>query len=571
MKTAINILILNLVFCCSIFGQRSTQATILLDSLNNKVSYKANPREVIKLSKEVLKVGEKEKDTFLILRALHHLGRRSQFANENYQSIRYFNRELLFFTNNILSKKVKEELKETEIAPVEIYAQLGNNFSNLGDKKTALEYFNISRDIAEKENLDFYKAVIPALIGDINSSIKNYKEAINNYKLALLRLEKSTTIPEETKIFNIGITVTQLATNYLLNNNIDSAKIVLKEGFAKNYHKKGSSTIDISFKNVEAAILTKENKLTEAILKYEDIKADAIRIDPIKAILYYYKGYSDCLAKQEKYKEAAFVLEEGINELRNDVKEYSLADDYKEVAKYYKIIGNIEKSNEFYEKYVLSQSAIVKNKSDVVKIFHNKELSNLKLEKEIQKKRTIYLVTGGAIVIILLLLYLFNLSNKKKKDSKRFKELLNIIASLEQQQKIVDTKDIILEEKSTIDINKETVDEILTGLQKIEEQHYYLKQECNSYNVAKKIKTNTSYLSKVINAHYQKNFNTYINDLRINYAILKLKEDTLFRAYAIQSISKDIGYKSTDSFTKYFKRRTGLLPSVYIKKLNSIT
>ncbi len=75
----------------------------------------------------------------------------------------------------------------------------------------------------------------------------------------------------------------------------------------------------------------------------------------------------------------------------------------------------------------------------------------------------------------------------------------------------------------------------------------------------------------MINAHHQKNFNTYINDLRINYAILKLKEDTRFRSYSIQSISEDIGYKSPDSFTKYFKKRTGLLPSVYIKKLNLIT
>ena len=107
-------------------------------------------------------------------------------------------------------------------------------------------------------------------------------------------------------------------------------------------------------------------------------------------------------------------------------------------------------------------------------------------------------------------------------------------------------------------------------MEKLKEQKYFLKQECNSYNVAKKIKTNTSYLSKVINSHFQKNFNTYINDLRINYAIVRLKNDSRFRSFSIQSIAEELGYKSADSFTKYFKQDTGLNPSFYIKQLNTL-
>ena len=120
------------------FGQRSIEAKVLLDSINKTVNYNANPHLVIKISKELLQLGEKEKDTFLILRALHHLGRRSQFVNENRKSNTYFERELSFFLNNSISSKVQKELKTTEIVPIEIYAQIGNNYSFLGDKKNSV-------------------------------------------------------------------------------------------------------------------------------------------------------------------------------------------------------------------------------------------------------------------------------------------------------------------------------------------------------------------------------------------------------------------------------------------------
>ena len=135
---------------------------------------------------------------------------------------------------------------------------------------------------------------------------------------------------------------------------------------------------------------------------------------------------------------------------------------------------------------------------------------------------------------------------------------------------IIDTKDEVLEEKNSTEVPEETKQQILEGLKKLEKQEYYLKQECNSYNVAKKINTNTSYLSKVINSHYGKNFNTYINDLRINYTIVRLKNDVIFRSYSIQSIAEEVGYKSADSFTKYFKKDTGLNPSFYIKEIKNI-
>lgn len=65
-------------------------------------------------------------------------------------------------------------------------------------------------------------------------------------------------------------------------------------------------------------------------------------------------------------------------------------------------------------------------------------------------------------------------------------------------------------------IKKEKLENILEGLKKLEAQKYFLRSDCTIISVAKKMKTNNTYVSKVIKLYYEKNFNQYLNDLRIN-------------------------------------------------------
>ncbi|HDZ04569.1 MAG TPA: AraC family transcriptional regulator [Maribacter sp.] len=56
--------------------------------------------------------------------------------------------------------------------------------------------------------------------------------------------------------------------------------------------------------------------------------------------------------------------------------------------------------------------------------------------------------------------------------------------------------------------------------------------------------------------------------LRINSIINELKTNKQLRSYSVKAIAEEIGYKSADSSSKYFKKNTGLSPSSYIKKFN---
>lgn len=76
--------------------------------------------------------------------------------------------------------------------------------------------------------------------------------------------------------------------------------------------------------------------------------------------------------------------------------------------------------------------------------------------------------------------------------------------------------------------------------------------------LAGQLDTNTKYLSEVINKHYNMNFNSYINKLRINFIVAKLKSDPSFINYKISYLAEACGFSSHSSFATVFKSITGI-------------
>ncbi len=75
------------------------------------------------------------------------------------------------------------------------------------------------------------------------------------------------------------------------------------------------------------------------------------------------------------------------------------------------------------------------------------------------------------------------------------------------------------------------------------------------------------HLSQLLNGCLGKNFYQYIAELRIEYAISCLKEDSGIK---IESLAYDCGFNSKTSFNRYFKEYTGYLPSYYKIKVQHL-
>nr|WP_262922090.1 helix-turn-helix domain-containing protein [Aquimarina acroporae] len=134
------------------------------------------------------------------------------------------------------------------------------------------------------------------------------------------------------------------------------------------------------------------------------------------------------------------------------------------------------------------------------------------------------------------------------------------------EKEISDNKDAKVAETS-IGISNEIITDILNGLEIFEKKKGFLSANITTNDLAKQLNTNSKYLSKIINTYKKKSFSVYINELRIQYVIEKLKDDSKFRLYTVKAISREIGFNTTEAFSKSFYKTTGIYPSYFIKQL----
>ena len=406
---------------------------------------------------------------------------------------------------------------------------------------------------------------VKSFIGDHNASVEYQKEA-----LALNRATGLDNASQDERRLSAEISSLYFISRSYINSKIkDSALAYVNEAIEINKLVNDSCLAKALYRTKgEVNILFGE--FEKALSNFETSKTYCLPLTKGDSLLFS-GAYGKAYIGLKQYEKAQDILQRGIDDYGVAKEEEGFMDDhYKLLAKAYKYNGNIEKSNFYFEKYIHTTEEFNKLQDTVVSVFKNQELKEFEAELEAinsKKDSFKYIVLASGLVILILLFFLFRFNRQKKANEAKFNRLLEKM-NTKSDEVLIDTKD---NQESTSEVSDDIRNQIIEGLKKLEEQEYFLRKECNSYNVAKKIKTNTSYLSKVVNSHYQKNFNTYINDLRINYAIVKLKNDSKFRKFSIQSIAEDIGYKSADSFTKYFKKQTGLNPSFFIKKLNDLS
>ena len=93
----------------------------------------------------------------------------------------------------------------------------------------------------------------------------------------------------------------------------------------------------------------------------------------------------------------------------------------------------------------------------------------------------------------------------------------------------------------------------------------YLQHDLTLPQLAKAIGTNRFYLSQYFSSK-EMNYNTYINDLRINHFVSLYREAiATYRSFTIQELANDSGYRSYSTFNLAFKQRMGQTVNAWAK------
>jgi AraC-like DNA-binding protein len=103
--------------------------------------------------------------------------------------------------------------------------------------------------------------------------------------------------------------------------------------------------------------------------------------------------------------------------------------------------------------------------------------------------------------------------------------------------------------------------------QLMKEEKLYQEPELTLGDLAKKMQTNSSVLSRVINQCFMLNFNDYINKYRVEDVIAKMSNPK-FSNQTLLSIAFDAGFNSKSTFNRAFLKFKETTPRYYYQSLN---
>lgn len=520
--------------------------------------------EVIALKKEVLK---KEVDLGTATVKIHQYLKKAKKSKRKELIGRAF--YLLAFKNSELDKKLQyidstlfytEQVKGDSIFPMKAYVYKGSFLFNKNDYTSALNNYISAESLAKLKGNVKYQYHVKFNIANLKRRIGKYEEAIKLFNECLV-------YEESKKKMNIGRYINilfQLSSIYcqtkqvdectkinakgirlaLENNSILYHNFVVNEGI--NLYIKGNYKVSID------SIEKGEKHLRERhqVISYLYLAKSYDALSEKENSLYYFKKIDTSFSKTgslfppllEAYE---YLIKDA--EEKKDLKSElyytkQLIKAGKVVMRDYKYLSDTIGKEYDFPRYVAKRDEIIE------------ELKN--------DKKQIILVSILLIIVALGgLLYYYRL---KKQYQKRYEAIIS------QSNTIVEEKITTRESKQqpvVADIDENIVQGILQELDLFEQETHYLKNQISLKDVAKITNTNSKYLSKVINTYKDKNFTTYINDLRIDYLVDQIQHDPIYRKYTIRAIAEEGGFSNPESFFRAFQKRTGLKPSYFIKKV----
>ncbi|MBF4519153.1 helix-turn-helix domain-containing protein [Flavobacterium sp. ANB] len=295
------------------------------------------------------------------------------------------------------------------------------------------------------------------------------------------------------------------------------------------------------------------------------------------AVCYYYKGEN--IFRYEKNMDQAMVNFEKVDSILVKTKQYScdIRDNYIRLIEIAKIKNNDKKQLYYLNRLIEIDNYFKSNNILLAKnINKSYDTPNLLIEKEhlikqINNEKYFYGIFSFLLLLVLgfALFYLQRIKKRNRIFQKRFIELMQTttLENLSDESQTAEIKEENYEKEKVIDLPAEIIQQVLSRLSEFENDKGYLAANLKQTDLARQFSTNSSYLSKIINFYKGKNFNQYINDMRINYAIYLLKNDKKFRRYTIKAISEEVGFSNPESFAKAFHNIAGLQPSYFIKKI----
>jgi len=487
---------------------------------------------------------------------------------------------LLFLKNAVKSAKKCNQYQAQKIALLDI----AHIYVDQNKNEEALKYVAQLNKVKDPQETYLQSIIFPRTSNSIYGRIGDFKREAAGYRKTVAKIDAYLAthhdIPkqvlldlDETKYYHFD----WLIGNYNYQKKLDSAYYYIQ--LAKELEKKGIENNGYVPTNGiwenEAFYLILRGKYDDAIAKIATSQKYIKELKMNLFMSYYYLAI--CWQHKKDYKKSLDYCEKAIaTSTKTGIYINPELEILKIAVENAEKLGDVKKTALYSKKYLegFQKENYAEKGAFIAKLYQNDIILPLSQEVKNNEKKAYFLAIGVAI-LLLASLYLARGFSKAKRDKKKF---LAIIAKMEHQELL--KKEQLLEETNIEELperkqslpasmSDEADKSITKQLQAFERKQLFLSPNISISSMAMSFNTNVNYLSAAIKKHKITNFNGYINDLRIEYIILKLKNHPEYSNYKIAYLATECGFASHAVFNRAFVQKTGIAPSKFIDYLKS--
>jgi AraC-like DNA-binding protein/Tfp pilus assembly protein PilF len=432
----------------------------------------------------------------------------------------------------IRNDSLKEKVKRLYAI---IFTNIGLVYYNLDSAQRALECFRKALDYATEVHDSARMTASYNNLGMICRSEGAYSRATKYYTQAISIARKTGDVYYECKILN------NLANSYEDLGRIDSAMFFIR--------------------------------LARKVSLLQDFKPDLILLD---------RNLARCFMRLHRYDSALIYLKNSLALSLDAGSRQKTYENYRLLSEVYEKMGNRELALTFFKRYSGLKDTVIgqETRTRISEIqtkyeTRKKEQENVLLKTENQikelrlgKKNTLLAVLS--LVILVALSFLATVLILLRQKSRAYQNLVDQnLKMLEVEKQLENTLISALPDAAPGDKTPEDhLGELGVRFRRfLLEEKPYLWSDVNMDELCRKLNTNRTYLSRVINEQFQQTFYDLICEYRIR-AARDMLNDKSYAHISVEGIGEMAGFKSNSNFHKKFKRLVGVTPSLFRERAN---
>ncbi len=521
----------------------------------------------------------------------------------------------LFYSNNslILAHELNEPLNS-----VKIYTDMGNIYSVMGRYTEALNNYEKAKEVLLPFNDKQRLALLYNNMASVFMQIKYYEKATSLY------LESVKLKEELNDSAGMAVTYNNIGLVYKDCGDPERARKYFGKAIAINIKKKNKKGLSVNFNGLGGLFLILR-QADSALFYYRksleiktEIKYKFGMVSSLKGIAnvysgllmndqaafdYYEKALSiateigsvheiaelnlsqgELLYKKKKLAEASDLFRKAFSYAKKENALDLIRKSSQYLTEISILTGEKDDAKDYFIEYRISSDSLFSRETaqTIMEMLtkyetEKKENENLLLiqDNENQKSQIRLLIVVFVLLLLLISVILYLYRQKSKAYRQIVQKNLEIVRSekrLEYQRSNIMTAGKRIPDAYPEDEIEFTRLNLLHKFTRLmEEEKPYLDAGITLEDICRKISTNRTYLSQLINENYHQNFNSFINELRIREARLLLTEPK-FDHISIEGIGAMAGFSSKVTFHSNFKQQIGVTPSYFRKSVaRSIT